>query len=548
MPSARDIPSDWGDIKTKAAQFVIDHKDDHSEAAHKQLFWRDFFAIFDVPVRRVGGFEEAVNKLDERKGHADYLWKGKVIIEHKSRGKDLDEAFQQAMDYTTLLTKSEMPRYILVSDFRRFRMKDLEDKDTIEFELKDLVGNIERFGFIAGYEIEKHEAQDPVNIKAAEEMAKLHDSLKEAGYEGHDLEVYLVRLVFCLFAESTGIFDNKQFWSYLHSKTTHDGANLANELGSLFQILDAPFDKRMKNIPELLKRFPYINGDLFKERLPIASFDSKMRTRLLKSSDLDWSRISPAIFGSLFQGVKNPEERRELGAHYTSEENIMKLIRPLFLDDLREEFSQVARNKAKLEAFWNKLASIRILDPACGCGNFLIVSYRELRLLEMDVMAAIYGKQTTMGIASRIDVDQFYGIEIEDFPAEIARTAMWLMDHLMNLKMRDEFGIYEPRIPLKTHANILIANSLRTDWAELVDPKVLMYIIGNPPFVGSKFQDEEQRKDMASLFPNGSKNLDYVAAWYMKAAKYMAQNHNITAGFVSTNSITQGEQVEPLWK
>jgi len=548
MPSLHDLPSDWNEIREKAARFVITHGGDTSESSQKQVFWRDFFDVFGVSTSKVGSFETAVKKINSNVGHADYLWKGKLIIEHKSLGKSLDDAVQQANDYTTNLSKSEMPRYIIVSDFQRIRMIDLDEGSTVEIDLKNLVKNVERFGFIAGYEAVKHETQNPVNIKAAEEMAKLHDALKAAGYEGHDLEVYLVRLVFCLFADDTGIFDKDQFFNYLHNRTTTDGTNLADELGALFQILNTPKEKRMKNIPEIRMKFPYINGDLFKELLPVASFDSKMRKQLMNSSELDWSNISPAIFGSLFQGVMNPEERRELGAHYTSEENIMKLIRPLFLDDLREEFSQIIYEKKKLEKFWEKLASIKILDPACGCGNFLIISYRELRLLEIEVMAAIYGKQTTIGLASKIDVDQFYGIEIEEFPSKIAMVAMWLMDHLMNLKMQDVFGIYEPRIPLEAHANILNANSLKEDWTKLIDPKELTYIIGNPPFVGSKYQDDEQRKEMASLFPAGAKILDYVAAWYLKAADFMALNPNIVTGFVSTNSITQGEQVEPLWK
>jgi len=547
MPSVRDIPSDWNEIRTRATNFVKDHKNDSSEQSEKQTFWNEFFYIFGIDRKRVATFEKAVKRM-EGLGFIDLFWPGKLIVEHKSLGKSLESAFDQAIGYTFGLKNSELPTYIITSDFRRFRLENLESSKVYEFKIEELVANVEKFGFIAGYEEIQHETQDPVNIKAAEEMAKLHDSLKEAGYEGHELEVYLVRLVFCLFAENTGIFDKKQFWSYLHSKTTYDGTNLANELEAIFQILDTPDEKRMKNVPELLRRFQYINGDLFKERLPMASFDSKMRTRLLASSNLDWSKISPAIFGSLFQGVMNPEERREIGAHYTSEENIMKLIRPLFLDDLKEEFSKISNDKLKLETFWNKLASIKILDPACGCGNFLIIAYRELRLLEMDVMAAKYGKQTTIGIASRIDVDQFYGIELEEFPCEIARVAMWLMDHLMNLKMRDVFGIYEPRIPLKAHANILHANSLRTDWTKLVNPKEVTYIIGNPPFVGRTYQDEEQRKEMASLFPDGAKILDYVAAWYLKATDYMLKNPIITVGFVSTNSITQGEQTGPLWK
>lgn len=548
MDSMIDAPLDWNEISRRAAVFVLRHKNDSDEQAQKQTFWNDFFHIFGVDRTKVASFEKATEKIGDSTGFIDLFWPNKLVVEHKSLGKNLDSAFCQALGYTFKMKKSMMPRYIIVSDFKHFRLTDLEENEEDEFTIEDLVINVRLFDFIAGYEKQKFVIQDPVNIEAAEKMAKLHDALKRWGYSGHVLEVYLVRLVFCMFAEDTEIFKKNQFSDHIRNLTTEDGANLASEIDAIFWILNKPREERMGNLSDKMN-FPYINGGLFNERLPVASFDGEMRTQLLDCSNLNWDKISPAIFGSMFQGVMDSRERRELGAHYTSEENILKLIDPLFMDDLRLEFEKVKFDKKRLEKFWDRLVKIKILDPACGCGNFLIIAYRELRLLEMDVIAEFYESQTTIGLASRIDVDQFFGIEIEEFPAEIARTAMWLMDHLMNLKSQDRFGFYEPRIPLKTHANILNGNALTTDWNDLVSKEELTYIIGNPPFSGGRKMTAQQKKDAVAVFGKIklSNSIDYVGAWYHKAAKYI-QNTDIKVGFVSTNSITQGEQVAPMWK
>ncbi len=291
-----------------------------------------------------------------------------------------------------------------------------------------------------------YKEQDPANIKAAELMGKLHDRLKEIGYEGHPLEVYLVRLLFCLFADDTTIFNKQQFQDFIEQRTSEDGSDLASKLQELFQVLNTPNDKRFKNLDEQLAEFPYVNGKLFEESLPTASFDSKMRTALLDCCHLNWSKISPAIFGSMFQSVMNPTERRNLGAHYTSEKNILKLIKPLFLDDLWKEFESVKDNRNKLEEFHKKLSTLKFLDPACGCGNFLVITYRELRLLEIEIIKTILFKhykikkevaadaKININQMVKIEVDQFYGIEIEEFPARIAEVAMWLIDHQMNMR------------------------------------------------------------------------------------------------------------------
>ena len=360
-------------------------------------------------------------------------------------------------------------------------------------------------------------------------------------------------MLFCLFADDTGIFERQQFQDYIEQRTSEDGADLAHHVNTLFQVLNTPEDKRLKNLDEQLSAFPYVNGKLFEEMLPTASFDRAMRQALLDCCALDWSRISPAIFGSLFQSIMDKQARRNLGAHYTSEKNILKLIKPLFLDALWEEFKTVKSNKNKLAEFHNKLRSLKFLDPACGCGNFLVIAYRELRLLELEVLRALNPNtsgQLALDVRELIllDVDQFFGIEIEEFPAQIAQVALWLMDHQMNLLVSEEFGQYFARIPLRSSSTIICGNALRIDWNDVVPAAELSYIMGNPPFVGAKFMDDQQRQDVAVVFGN-IKNaglLGFCHAWYVKAAK-MIQAQNIRCAFVSTNSITQGEQVGVLW-
>ena len=546
------MPISWNEIKTRALAFSKEWENETSEGAESQSFWNGFFDVFGLTRRRVATFEKQVQKLGDKSGYIDLFWPGKLIVEQKSLGKDLNKAFQQALDYTQNLTKKDFPEYIIVSDFAGFKLYDLEKNEEHEFALEDLHKNVELLGFIAGYEKHVIKDQDPVNIYAAEMMGKLHDKMKEVGYEGHPLEIYLVRLLFCLFAEDTGIFERQQFSEYIEEKTSEDGSDLAHHLNSLFYVLNTPDNKRLKNLDEQLADFPYVNGKLFEEMLPPAGFDSAMRKTLLECCDLDWSIISPAIFGSLFQSIMNKDERRNLGAHYTSEKNILKLIKPLFLDELWEEFEKVKRNKNRLFEFHKKLRHLNFLDPACGCGNFLVIAYRELRLLELAVLKASRdSKQQVLSIQSMIqlDVDQFYGIEIEEFPAQIAQVAMWLMDHQMNMMVSKEFGMYFARIPLKSTANIVCDNALRIDWNDVIPAERLSYIMGNPPFVGAKFMDSEQREDVSHVFENIKKSglLDFVAAWYVKAAK-MIENTKTRCAFVSTNSITQGEQVGVLWK
>ncbi|MFZ4678917.1 MAG: class I SAM-dependent DNA methyltransferase [Flavobacterium sp.] len=541
----------WNEIKDRAVKFTKEWKDTTNEEADAKPFLDAFFDVFGITRKKIGTFEHRVKKLSDADGYIDLLWKGTILIEMKSRGKNLDKAFQQAIDYTHGLKQNELPKYVLVCDFHIFRLYDTEEQTTLEFTIDELIQNVQSFGYLLGYQKKTYKEQDPANIKAAELMGKLHDRLEEIGYEGHPLEVYLVRILFCLFAEDTSIFEKQQFQDYIENRTAEDGSDLASKVQELFQVLNTAKDKRFKNLDEQLNDFPYVNGKLFEEILPMASFDSKMRQALLDCCYIDWSKISPAIFGSMFQSVMNPKERRNLGAHYTSESNILKLIKPLFLDELWAEFESLKGNKNKLPEFHKKISQLKFLDPACGCGNFLVITYRELRLLELEVLRATYKSgQGILDVSDIIwlDVDMMCGIEYEEFPARIAEVAMWLIDHQMNMQISNEFGQYFARLPLKKSAKIVHGNALRVDWEEVVPKKALTHIIGNPPFLGHHMQSEEQKKDLHFVMQGikAAGVMDYVTAWYYKASKYILDT-KIKAAFVSTNSVVQGEQVGILW-
>ena len=542
-------PLSWNEIKSRALKFSKTWADASNEDSEAKPFLIDFFEIFGMTNKRLATFEHAVKKYGGKQGFVDLFWPGILLIEMKSRGRDLTRAYDQAMGYFDGIKESDLPRYILVSDFARFALTDLETNQTIEFKLEDLHKEVKNFGFIAGYTTQIIVAQDPINIKAAERMGKLHDSLKAIGYDGHALELYLVRLLFCLFAEDTSIYHKRQFQDYIENRTAQDGSDLAHHLSTLFYILNTTEDKRLRNLDEDLAAFPYVNGKLFAEPLPPASFDSAMRDALLDACALDWSRISPAIFGSLFQSIMDKEARRNLGAHYTSEENIQKLIKPLFLDALWDEFNRIHKNPAKLNEFHERLARMSFFDPACGCGNFLVITYRELRKLELEILKKLHKTDQLLEIdtLTKLNVNQFYGIEIEEFPAQIAQVALWLTDHQMNQQTSEVFGAYFARIPLTHSATIVHGNALQIDWNE-VCPNA-SYIIGNPPFIGHQWRSAAQQKDVEAVFPRDAKfgKVDFVGAWFVKATRYMCTHPSTATALVSTNSITQGEQVGILW-
>lgn len=554
------MPLSWNEIKSRASHFSNEWKDTKREEADAKPFLIDFLNIFGISQKRVATFEHRVKKIDEASGYIDLLWPGTLLVEMKSRGQDLEKAYTQAKNYCHGLKDHELPKLIMICDFHHFHIYR-EDGLNIKFELSQLLENLQVFEELAGYQKRTYHEEDPVNIAAAELMGKLHDQLKDVGYTGTALEAYLVRLLFILFADDTTIFQKGIFFDYLEQRTKEDGSDLAMHIDQLFQVLDIPEDKRLTTLDEQLNLFPYVNGSLFSERLPTAAFNSKMRQLLLDCCKLDWGKISPAIFGSLFQSVMDAGERRNLGAHYTSEKNIMKLIKPLFLDELWDEFHTAGENHNKLRALHGKISKLRFLDPACGCGNFLITSYKELRLLELAIVEKLLKGQMVTNVNQYflVDLDQFYGIEIGEFPSQIAQVAMFLIDHQCNMTVSERFGEYIALIPLQKSAVIVNDNALKLDWQSIIKPLEgeteeprYQYILGNPPFIGQHLQTVEQKAEMNSVLSDLSASgvMDYVSAWYMKAAQYLQArniNQDIKVAFVSTNSVTQGEQVGILW-
>jgi hypothetical protein len=547
----------WNEIRARAAHFAAEWKGAHYEKGDTQTFYNELFEIFGVTRRRVASYEEPVKKLGDRRGFIDLFWKGVLLVEQKSAGHDLTKAKEQAYDYFPGIKESDLPRYLLVSDFQNFELYDLDEGTESKFALWQLPQRIEDFAFILGVQKRSFKDQDPVNIKASELMGRLHDALKASGYVGHDLERFLVRLLFCLFSDDTGIFEPRDiFLALIQERTQVDGSDVGPWLTHLFEILNTPDDHRQTNLDADLGQFPYINGELFAERLPILAFDSAMRFLLIEACEFSWDAISPAIFGSLFQSVMNLRQRRAQGAHYTPERSIMKVIQPLFLDELRVQFERLKTRRdtgrrTALQAFQERLGKLRFLDPACGCGNFLIIAYRELRSLEIELLKEIHPQgQRELDIArlSRINVNQFYGIEIDEFPSRIAETALWMMDHIMNNRLSLEFGQSYLRIPLTTSPHIRCVDALEIDWAGVLDPEECSYILGNPPFGGAKYQTAKQRAQVRTIARLGGSGgtLDYVAAWFLRAGAYLTQG-STAIGFVATNSITQGEQVAQLW-
>ena len=460
----------WNEIRTRASKFASEWADAVYEKGETQSFYNEFFDIFGVRRRTVARYEEHVRRLDDTSGFIDLFWPGVLLVEQKSAGRDLVAASQQAGSYFDALPERDRPRYQLLCDFRSFELLDRDEREETRFVLADLPQHVEKFGFIIGVQRRTFRDHDPVNIEASELIARLHDALKASGYDGHDLELFLVRTVFCLFADDTGIFEPRDiFLQFIEERTAADGADLGPWMARLFQALNTPPIRRSRALDDDLARFPHVNGELFAETLRIPDFDASMRQALLDAGQFDWTAISPAIFGALFQSVMEPADRRAKGAHYTTEKNILKVIEPLFLDDLRAEFQRLqarrdGRSLADLRKFRDKLGTLRLFDPACGCGNFLIIAYRELRTLEIDVLREIASKATAtqlaLAVQSVVEVDQFYGIEIGEFPARIAATALWMMDHIMNNRLSLEFGQTYARIPIEKSPHIRNADAL----------------------------------------------------------------------------------------
>lgn len=555
-------------IQRRARDFAIDWADAESEQSDRQPFWDAFYTVFGLSRRHVAVYEEAARRTSTGGGGwIDLLQPGEMAVEHKSRGENLDAAMRQLEDYLGHLKATDMPWLLVACDFERFCWKNLETGESGEFALIDLEDNLDLFWWLAGGDTPK-EAGLPeidVNFQATELLAELHDELKASGYPDHDMREWLTRILFCLFADDTDVWERKLFETFIESRTAADGSDLGPQINYVFQILNTPVELRSPALDEHLAALSYINGDLFEQPLSVPSCSEAVRDALRRASRYNWGKVSPAIFGSLFQNVMTPAERRELGAHYTTEENILKTIRPLFLDDLESELDR-AKSLPSLQKFHDQLADLTYFDPACGCGNFLVVAYREIRRLETETLRRIAERQagrstgkpgtkhragqrvTSLEFLCRVKVNQFYGIEIEEFPALIARTALYLADHLANREVSAEFGEHYVRFPIPASPNITIGNALRTDWNEVLPSHRAHYVFGNPPFIGISLRSEEQTKDLQHVWGDDYHGtLDYVTGWYRVAANYLQEDHQAFA-FVSTNSIVQGEQVAPFWK
>ena len=528
------------------------------ESAHDRLWWKDLFEIFDLPFEAVAKFQVAITNLKGHKSQIDVFYPGVLIGEHKKRGctdKEFDEAKKQAVEYVQDFTRAgkqhELPKFIVLSDFETIIIYKIEigyEKPFARFKTVDLTKNIDSLMFLAGEEAQLPVHEENVDIKAVSLLGKLHDAMKSTGYTDHTLQQFLARCLFCLFADDTDIFPDRDFHQLV--KDSHqDGGDLGTYLTEAFRVLNMPMTGEGKR-PSILNtkwaNLPYVNGGLFQDDLGILSFTEPMRKALLECCDLDWSAISPAVFGSLFQCIMDKGERRAVGAHYTSEVDILKVIRGLFLDELEQELRDCGSNKSSLDAFHKKIAKLKFLDPACGCGNFLVCTYKELRRLERELLEKTQGQDFD---PSRLKVskDQFFGIEILDWPAKIAEVALILAERQADQKV--SHGITFTRLPLKKSANIHFANALRIDWNQVLPQSECSFVLGNPPFAGGKKQSDQQKEDM-DLVTEGIQNaglLDYVTSWYFVASKYLNKS-DIRCAFVSTNGLCHGEQVGVLWE
>lgn len=563
----------WDLVKSRAVKFSKDWVGAISERADKQTFWNEFFLVFGLERRHLAVFEEPVKTLRGTYGAIDLFWPGLLLVEHKGASGDLEAAKSQAFQYMADLASSgradETPRFVILSNFKHFVLFDLDTPEQEgskrlgsigylprEIPLADLHKNVHLFSFLRGEKRPRLDPEDPANEKAYRLMCNLHDQLKADGFSGKELERLLVRILFCLFADDNGIFEPNTFRTFLRDSTKEDGSDLSPRLNELFETLNTRADKRPTALGGSLVTLPYVNGALFSERLGFPVFTEGMRAALIECSGFQWAKISPAVFGSLFQGVLLPSERRQQGAHYTSEKDILKVVRSLFLDDLRGEFERLCvettrTRKAQLQKFHEKLRKIRLLDPACGCGNFLMIAYRELRTLELDVIAELNPKgQMVLDINAeiKVNVDQLFGIEAGEWPCRIAEVSIWLTDHQLNQEASERLGQYFIRLPLTQTPKIHCANALEKAWEEILPPGDSVYVLGNPPFVGKKEQSKQQKADIKRVWgeTGGIGVLDYVACWYRKAATYI-KGHRIVCAFVSTNSITQGQQAGVLW-
>lgn len=557
-------PLSLNEIRRRSAQFVVEWRDaPGDERQEAQSFIRDLLQVYGITKTKAALYEYRARRSSTgNQGYIDALIPGLCLIEMKSAGKDLAVAEQQAIDYIDDLAEIEAPRFVLTSDFRSFRLLDLHSDDLrpSEFSLNDLPARHDALAFLAGYQAVSFgdREQEKASIKAAQIMANLYEALSDSGYDDHEASVFLVRILFCLYADDANVWERDLFYEFLERRTNEDGTDLGPQLAMLFQAMNRETAKRQRNLDELIARFPYVNGGIFAESAPIPAFDKDMRDLLVQACAFNWSAISPAIFGSLFQAVKDAKARRELGEHYTTETNILKTIQPLFLNELRARFTDAVHDTAKLKRLRKDLGNLRVMDPACGCGNFLVVAYRELRALDLDILKRLqelgdtsWKSPTAFFLKEDLTVtlDHFAGIEIEEWPARIASTALHLVDHQANQAMELALGQAPDPLPLDKIESIHVTNALRADWSKIITPSPQVMIVGNPPFIGQYTKHADQTQDLKTVWGAGYDGyLDYVTGWYKKAADYFSHTRGGRFAFVSTNSIAQGQPVAALFR
>lgn len=518
----------------------------------EEIFLYEFLLSFGISKVSVSRLKKGDFNVSKEIG--EVLWKKKIFFKSCKEENLLTLIDDLKKEERVLKHK---PKFIIVTDFKNLLALDLKVGDTLDIPISKLSKRFEFFLPLIGMEKTKIQTESIADIKAAEKLGKLYEVLVEENHpkndeERHAMNVFLSRLLFCFFAEDTNIFPENLFTNSIASHTKPDGSDLSTYLEELFNVLNLD-DKKRKKIPGYLKEFPYVNGGLFENKLKVPSFNSKSHKIIVECGSLNWALINPDIFGSMIQAVANSKTRSDLGMHYTSPSNIMKVIEPLFLNDLREQLEKAGDNEKKLKALLTRIYNLRIFDPACGSGNFLIIAYKELCKLEIEIFKIRNDSkklQANLLIRSEIKTSQFYGIELDDFASETAKLSLWLAEHQMNTFFEEVFGETKPTLPLTGGGNIVCGNSLTEDWNKVCPTRKdgELYIFGNPPYLGANLQSVEQKKELSSIFEGskGHKCLDYITCWFLKASTFI-KSKSAEFAFVSTNSICQGEQVDALW-
>lgn len=527
---------------------IEDRITDIINQGNSDQFIYDFLSVYDFPKATITKLRKGTNNLAKEPGEV-YL---KNRLYYKRTDHDLMQSFVDVKDKVNQL--GSKPRYIMVTDFKNILAEDTKTGDTLDVEFERLPQKFEFFLAWNGIEKADFDKENPADIRAAERFAKLYDVVVKDNPNAtrHGLNLFLIRVLFCLFAEDTDIFEKNLFTNRLKELTKPDGSDLDSFISKLFGVLDVEKKARPSSTPSWLADFPYVDGDLFVDAHEHLKFTEHSRKLIIDAGEkLEWDQVNPDILGSMIQAVASEDSRSHLGMHYTSVPNIMKVIKPLFLDDLRKSFEDAKGNEKKLNELYDRIGKIKFMDPACGSGNFLIITYKELRQLEIDILREL----NHMGIATMYvpsaTLDQFYGIEIDDFACDVTRLSLWIAEHQMNKQLHKEIAdAIRPTLPLQHAGAIVCGNALRVDWNEVLPHKKddEVYLFGNPPYLGAKKQNKDQKADLkAALIDNKKyRKLDYISGWFYKAALYI-KDSVATAGFVTTNSIIQGEQVSMIW-